>query len=55
MRSWGGPGGKKLRERDDAKGGVTAAAVHVLGVEVERAEVGEAVGAELGEFVQELW
>jgi hypothetical protein len=50
----GGPGGEELGERDGAEGGVTAATVHVIELQIEGAQAGEAFGAELGELVQEF-
>ena len=49
-----GPGGEKLAEPDGAEIGMAAAAVEVAGLDVQRAELGEACGSDGGEFIEEL-
>lgn len=50
----GGPSGQKLAQGHRAESGMAAAAIEVGGLKVHRVELVEALGADGGEFVEQL-
>lgn len=49
-----GPGGEELREGDGTEAGMNAAAGEVGWLEMEGAQLGEVLGADLGEVVEQF-